>query len=57
MEVDGDLWHFNLERTAEKDRVLRAAGWEVVHFRASEVWHTPLAVEEALEAALDGVPR
>lgn len=57
VEVDGDIFHMNLERREARDRILQDAGWEVVHFWGSEVLDTPKHVASAIEAELVGVPR
>ena len=57
VEVDGDVYHLNLERKEAKDRMLISEGWEVMHFWGSEVLDTPDHVKQTLEAALEGVPR
>jgi len=56
LEIDGDVYHMNQERKESKDRLLRNAGWEVIHFWGSEVLGTPSAVESAIELELEGVP-
>ena len=56
IEIDGDIYHMNQDRKDAKDRLLRDAGWEVVHFWGSEVLGTPAAVASAIERELEGVP-
>jgi len=57
IEVDGDLYHFDVEKRAKRDEVLMRAGWDVVHFWGSEVLQTPKSVHAKLETELSGVPR
>ncbi len=57
LEVDGDIFHFDLDAKAAKDKILTAAGWDVMHFWGSEVLHTPKDVAMRIKAELVGVPR
>jgi len=57
VEVDGDMFHLDERRKAERDKVLKAAGWDVLHIWSSEVVQLPTAVQRNLEQALEGVPR
>ena len=56
IEADGDRYHFDLEHRARRDAVLKAAGWEILHFWGSEITSTPEAVRRRIAAELEGVP-
>ena len=55
VEADGRAWH-DAKRDAERDRRLRAHGWETVRFSGSQIYRDADAVVEQIISALERRP-
>jgi very-short-patch-repair endonuclease len=53
IEADGDQWHMNVIRDAERDEFLRDRGWVVKHFRYQNIKKDPAKVRDDIVAMWD----